>query len=40
MCMIEFFKIFLVKIFSQTDQKLETIKSHFQLKSEILFWVK
>ena len=40
MCLVEFLKIFLVKIFSQTNQKLETIKSHFQLKPGTSFWIK
>ena len=40
MCLVGFLFSFSVKIFSQTNQKLETIKSRFQLKPGILFWVK
>ena len=32
MCLVGFLKTFSVKIFSQTNQKMETIKSRFQLK--------
>ena len=39
MCFVGFFKTFSVKIFSQTNQKLKTIQSHFQLKLETSFWV-
>jgi len=40
MCLVGFLFSFSVKIFFQTNQKLEIIKSHFQLKLETLFWVK
>jgi len=38
-CLVEFLKTFLVKIFSQTNQKLKIIKSRFQLKLGTSFCV-
>jgi len=40
MRLVGFFKTFSMKIFSQTNQKWETIKYRFQLKPGTSFWVK
>ena len=36
MCLVEFFKIFLVKMKTENNQKMKTIKFCFQLKKNLI----
>ena len=40
MYLVRFLKTFLVKIFLQTNQKIETTKVRFHLKTITSFWIK